>query len=45
MTRQVLGTSRGGVAIPNPDTIREPKVQTSQYDASFRRDASANVEA
>ena len=33
----------GGVAVPNPDAIEEFKVQTGQYDASFGRDAGANV--
>ena len=37
------GHFTGGVAIPNPDTIQEFKVQTSQYDASFGRNAGANV--
>jgi len=40
---QNSGTFSGGVAIPNPDTILEFKVQTSQYDASFGRNAGANV--
>ena len=40
---QGSGSFSGGVAIPNPDTIAEFKVQTSQYDASFGRNAGANV--
>lgn len=41
--RQGSGSFSGGVAIPNPDTIEEFKVQTSQYDASYGRNAGANV--
>lgn len=41
---QSSGTFSGGVAIPNPDTIQEFKVQTSQYDAAFGRNAGANVD-
>src|SRR5262249_35987689 len=37
------GGSSGGVAIPNPDTIREFKAQTALYDASFGRSGGANV--
>jgi hypothetical protein len=40
---QGSGHFSGGVATPNPDSIQEFKVQTSQYDASFGRDAGANV--
>jgi Carboxypeptidase regulatory-like domain len=32
-----------GAAVPNPDTIQEFKVQTAQADASFGRNAGANV--
>jgi len=37
------GQFSGGVPIPNPDAIQEFKVQTGQYDASYGRDAGANV--
>lgn len=40
---QGSGHFSGGVAAPNPDSIQEFKVQTSQYDASFGRNAGANV--
>src|SRR5205823_6503081 len=40
---QSSGSFSGGVAVPNPDTIDEFKVQTGQYDASFGRNAGANV--
>ncbi len=40
---QNSGTFSGGVAVPNPDTILEFKVQTSQYDATYGRNAGANV--
>jgi hypothetical protein len=38
------GTGSGGVALPNPDTIQEFRVQTGQYDASYGRNAGANVD-
>jgi len=40
---QQSGSFSGGVAVPNPDTIQEFKVQTGQYDASYGRNAGANV--
>ncbi len=40
---QQSGHFSGGVAVPNPDAIEEFKVQTGQYDASYGRDAGANV--
>ena len=41
---QSSGHFSGGVAIPNPDAIQEFKVQTGQYDASYGRNAGANVD-
>ena len=38
------GPFSGGVPIPNPDAIQEFKVQTGQYDASYGRNAGANVD-
>jgi len=40
---QASGFFSGGVAVPNPDAIEEFKVQTGQFDASFGRNAGANV--
>src|SRR5215475_7805179 len=37
------GSFSGGVPIPNPDSIEEFKVQTSQYDAAYGRNAGAHV--
>lgn len=33
----------GGFAVPNPDTVAEFKVQTGQYDATYGRNAGAQV--
>ena len=41
---QGSGHFSGGVAVPNPDSVQEFKVQTSQYDASYGRNAGANVD-
>jgi 3-keto-disaccharide hydrolase/TonB-dependent Receptor Plug Domain len=41
---QHSGFLSGGVAVPNPDTIQEFKVQTGQFDAAFGRNAGANVD-
>jgi Carboxypeptidase regulatory-like domain len=41
---QQSGYFSAGVAVPNPDTIQEFKVQTGQYDASYGRNAGANVD-
>lgn len=35
---------QGGIAIPNPDSLQEFKIQTTNYDAGFGRDAGANVD-
>jgi hypothetical protein len=40
---QGSGSSSGGIPTPNPDAIREFKMQTALYDASFGRGAGGNV--
>ncbi len=38
------GEFSGGIPIPNPDTLQEFNVVTGPYDASYGRDAGANVD-
>jgi hypothetical protein len=38
------GTISGGIPVPNPDSLQEFKVQVGQYDASYGRNAGANVD-
>jgi hypothetical protein len=38
------GNYSGGIPVPNPDSLQEFKVQVGQYDASYGRNAGANVD-
>ncbi|HEV7514220.1 MAG TPA: hypothetical protein VGO27_21170, partial [Candidatus Acidoferrum sp.] len=40
---QSTGSTSGGIAVPNPDTLKEFKVQTGLYDAAFGRSTGANI--
>jgi hypothetical protein len=40
---QGSGDFSGGIPVPNPDALQEFKVVTGQYDASFGRNAGAQV--
>jgi len=35
---------QAGIPIPDPDALQEYKIQTTQYDAGYGRDAGANVD-
>ena len=37
------GSASGGIAVPNPDTLEEFKVQTGLYDAGFGRGVGASI--
>ena len=38
------GSISGAIPVPNPDSLQEFKVQVGQYDASYGRNAGANVD-
>ena len=40
---QASGSFSGGIPVPNPDAIQEFKVQTGQFDATYGRNAGANI--